>query len=70
MCAVSVVYDMFGKQPDSWYTKERIDLFQRMVTDARLFDEESGQPDCEDPEKAKVLERIADLEEQIKKDEP
>jgi hypothetical protein len=70
MCAVSVIYDMFGKQPNEWYTKERIDLFQRMVTDARLFDEESGQPDCEDPEKAKFVERIAELEGQIKKDEP
>lgn len=66
MCAVSVIYDMFGKQPDEWYTQERIDLFRRMVTDARLFDEESGQPDCEDPEKAKVEERIANLEEELK----
>lgn len=63
MCAVSVIYDMFGKQPDDWYTQERIDLFKRMVADARLFDVESGQPDCEDPEKAKVLERIEKLEE-------
>lgn len=66
MCAVSVIYDMFGKQPDSWYTLERIELFQRMVTDARLFDEESGQPDCEDPEKAKVEERISNLEKELK----
>lgn len=62
MCAVSVIYDMFGKQPDQWYTLERIDLFKSMVADARLFDEESGQPDCEDPEKAKVAERIEDIE--------
>lgn len=65
MCAVSVVYDMFGKQPDDWYTLERIDLFKRMVTDARLFDEESGQPDCEDPEKSKVNDRIEDLEKEL-----
>jgi hypothetical protein len=66
MCAVSVIYDMFGKQPDSWYTKERIELFQRMVEDAKTFDQESGQPDCEDPEKAKVTERITSLEKQLK----
>ncbi len=65
MCAVSVIYDMFGKQPDEWYTLERIDLFKRMVVDARLFDEESGQPDCEDPEKAKVTERIDNLEKEL-----
>lgn len=65
MCAVSVVYDMFGKQPDSWYTLQRIDLFHSMVTDARTFDVEAGQPDCEDPEKAKLEERIAELEKQL-----
>lgn len=69
MCAVSVIYDMFGKQPDDWYTLDRIDLFRRMVVDARLFDEESGQPDCEDPEKAKVNERIDNLEKELNQDE-
>lgn len=67
MCAVSVIYDMFGKQPDEWYTLERIDLFKRMVADARLFDEESGQPDCEDAEKAKVTERIEQIEEELER---
>lgn len=65
MCAVSVIYDMFGKQPDDWYTLDRIDLFKRMVADARLFDEEAGQPDCEDSEKAKVTERIEKIEEEL-----
>lgn len=69
MCAVSVVYDMFGKQPDSWYTLQRIDLFHSMVTDARTFDIEANQPDCEDPEKAKLEERIAELEEELSKKE-
>ena len=65
MCAVSVIYDMFGKQPDEWYTLERIDLFKRMVVDARLFDEESGQPDCEDSEKSKVNDRIEDIKKEL-----
>lgn len=65
MCAVSVIYDMFGKQPDDWYTLDRIDLFKRMVADAKVFDQESGQPDCEDAEKAKVEERISDLEKEL-----
>jgi len=68
MCAVSVIYDMFGKQPDDWYTQDRIDLFRRMIADARQFDIESGQPDCEDPDKAKLEERISDLEEDLKND--
>ena len=65
MCAVSVVYDWFGKMPDSWYTSQRIDLFHNMVADAKVFDQESGQPDCQDPEKAKLEERIAELEQQL-----
>lgn len=68
MCAVSVIYDMFGKQPDEWYTLDRINLFKRMVADARVFDEESGQPDCEDSEKAKVNERIDNLEKELELD--
>ena len=65
MCAVSVVYDMFGKLPDTWYTKDRIDLFHNMVTNAKQFDQEAGEPDCEDPEKAKLEERVAELEKQL-----
>lgn len=65
MCAVSVIYDMFGKQPDEWYTQEHIDLFKRMVADARLFDKESGQPDCDDPEKAKINDRIENIEKEL-----
>lgn len=55
--------------PDDWYTLERIDLFRRMVVDARLFDVESGQPDCEDPEKAKLQSRIEELEKQLEEKE-
>ena len=62
MCAVSVIYDMFAQQPDHWYTKERINLFHRMVADARTFDVQSGQPDCEDAEKAKLEAHIEELE--------
>lgn len=68
MCSVSVIYDMFKPLPDSWYTKERIDLFRNMVADARQFDILTGQPDCEDPEKAKVEERINAIEEQLEDD--
>lgn len=65
MCAVSVIYDMFSKLPDTWYTKPRIDLFRNMVADAKTFDIQTNQPDCEDPEKAKLLDRIAALETEL-----
>ena len=66
-CAVSVVYDMFKPMPDSWYNQERIKLFYTMVDTALKFDEESGQPDCEDPEKAKVADHIKELEKELNK---
>lgn len=69
MCSVSVIYDMFKPMPDDWYNRERIDLFRRMVSDARLLDKESGQPDCEDPEKAKVESRINEIEKKIDEEE-
>lgn len=65
MCAVSVIYDMFARLPNEWYNRERISLFHNMVADARTFDVQSGQPDCQDPEKAKLEERIKELEHQL-----
>lgn len=61
MCMVSVIYAHFQSMPDDWYTPKRIDLFYSMVAQAELFDEEAGQPDCLDPEKAKLDEKIEQL---------
>lgn len=66
MCTVSVIYDMFAPLPDSWYTLDRIDLFRTMVESAEKFDLETGQPDCADSEKAKIKERINNLEYELK----
>jgi hypothetical protein len=60
-----MIYDMFGRMPDEWYNQERLDLFHRLESDARIFDAEAGQPDCEDEEKAKLKERIIELEKQL-----
>jgi hypothetical protein len=69
MCAVSVIYGMFKPLPDSWYNQERIDLFRNMLTTAEIFDKESNQPDCADPDKEKLVEHIDELEKQIKEQE-
>jgi rubredoxin len=65
---ISVIYAQFSKMPDDWYTPKRIELFYSMVAHAELFDEEAGQPDCLDPEKAKFNERIEQLELNIEDD--
>lgn len=66
MCAVSVIYDTFNQLPDSYFTLPRIEKFRDLVADAKKFDIEANQPDCEDEEKAKLLARIAELEVQLK----
>lgn len=66
MCSVSVIYDAFNQFPDSYFTLTRIERFRELVADAKQFDIETNQPDCEDEEKAKLLERIAELEAQLK----
>lgn len=58
---------MFRPMPDTWYNQERIDLFRRLIQDAKTFDVEAGQPDCEDPEKAKLEEHIDELEKELDK---
>lgn len=68
MCTVSVIFNTFSPMPDSWFTRDRIDLFKRMITDARLLDRETGQPGCEDPDKAKLEDRVDELEEKLEYD--
>lgn len=36
--------------------------FKRLLENAKEIDEKTGQPDCVDPEKAKLQERVAQLE--------
>jgi len=66
MCAVCVIYDTFGKLPDTWWnTQDRITTFYTVLDQARILDALTGAPDCEDPEKAKLLERVEELEKQL-----
>lgn len=45
--------------------RELIDSFKKAVEAAHAFDRLTGQPDCEDPEKAKLIERVAELERRL-----
>lgn len=45
--------------------RELIAAFYKALDAARSFDRLTGQPDCEDPEKAKLLERVAELERRL-----
>ncbi len=42
--------------------RQLIAEFKQCVAAAKLIDEKTGQPDCVDPEKFKLTERVAELE--------
>lgn len=76
MCNVSMIFDTYKPYiPTQWtptptvvqpYTaeelRELIESFKQAVEAAKSFDRLTGQPDCEDPEKAQLIERVAELE--------
>jgi hypothetical protein len=45
--------------------RELLDTFKELLDAAAKVDEVTGQPDCADPEKTKVLERLDELEERL-----
>lgn len=67
MCYVSVILD-YGRNriPINQWDRQSFDQFQRVVKEAEVLDATTGQPDCEDPEKAQwmreVEERLRALE--------
>lgn len=45
---------------------EAIEAFRALVAAGEVFDRVTGQPDCVDPEKAELMDRLAAMEERIK----
>lgn len=45
--------------------KKLLDEFKRLVENAKEIDAKTGQPDCVDPEKAKLIDRVIELEKLI-----
>jgi len=41
-------------------TDDHLKAFLKLVEAAKEYDRKTGQPECEDPEKAQILERIMD----------
>lgn len=58
MCIVSALHDYGRRQRDDWWTRPRFDEWKRVVDAAKTFDKNTGQPDCEDAEKLKFIEKI------------
>lgn len=80
MCVVSMVFDYYDKtipwpapnKPYEWYPPlppvdldKQIKDFLEALQAAKKVDKLTAQPDCEDPEKAKLLDRVAELEKRL-----
>jgi hypothetical protein len=50
---------------DNELLKELIETFKAAKAAAERADEITGQPDCVDPEKAELLDRVAELERRL-----
>lgn len=64
---LSPVLDNFiyeGKTIKEW--KKLIEEFKAATTAAKLVDKVTGQADCEDPEKMKLVDRVRMLEDRLK----
>jgi len=61
MCALSMVMNNALNWPeDRWNNPEWRGHFEQLVKDAKEYDEKTGQPDCENDEKKKLIQDIAD----------
>ncbi len=72
MCVVSMVHNHFEPliaplTPNDIDVVDILDSFMKAREAAKVVDELTGQPDCVDPEKAKLIERVAELEKLIAK---
>ncbi len=64
MCAVSAIYNYGMNIPyESWKSEEFRQHFKKLLQEAIDFDNNTGQRDCEDPEKAKWWNAIEEVKE-------
>lgn len=63
--------EIFGAIPKPEVTKEQLEDFLELYRQAKIYDAKFDEPECEDPEKAKILdsiqERLKELQEEVEK---
>lgn len=60
MCYVSMIIDAGLKwEPWKWQHPQTVPFFQRIYDEARRFDIETGQPECELEEKKQKVRKLA-----------
>lgn len=58
MCSVCALYNYYATYPMDWWNAIKLEEFQKLIGAAKHMDEVAGEKDCEDPEKAKLLQRV------------
>jgi hypothetical protein len=58
MCVMSVIMEYGSRLTDREWNPMSYRTFQELLEAARKFDEAAHQPDCVDPNKAKLLEEL------------
>lgn len=56
-------YEEFRKKtekPAPAFTQEMADALNKLIKDAKRYDNETGQPDCENDDKKRALQELAD----------
>lgn len=62
MCMVSQVSDYGQSIPPGRWTYPGIEKFRKVIEVAEEFDAANGEPDCVDPEKQKLMDKLAAIE--------
>lgn len=62
----TIVQPQVAEGVDNKTVKELIDTLRQAIEAAERFDKLTGQPDCVDPEKATLMERVEELERRLK----
>lgn len=65
MCVYSMVIDYYKPKPWDWWTKEKIDTYFDLAQKAKEADTKMGEPDCEDPEKKKLEDKLNALKKKL-----
>jgi hypothetical protein len=51
MCAYSAISDYGQRMSSDWWDMSKLKEFQELLKTAKMFDEKTNQPHCEDPQK-------------------
>lgn len=60
MCVVSAVHDYAGRYPTQYWDIYKWNELQKLMEAAKQFDQVTGQPNCVDPAKEKLVRDILD----------